>query len=196
MGLDIMVFRLQREFGPEKPEHKNNFYDYQLGPKGVEEFKVHGFEEFVKPTSCEYIDWKKTFEKFGIEWDENRYINFCIGGEGYTFDDKEHPYTDEASYDDWVKHQLTFKWDDVVTYLEDTPTVYCEEIGYQRKGLYREDRKENFQDILTRHGYDYFVFDLRTLEEVRDHCADDPDSFQKNIIDKYDPRDCVVAFDW
>ena len=40
MGLDIMVFRLQREFGPEKPEHKNNFYDYQLGPKGVEEFKV------------------------------------------------------------------------------------------------------------------------------------------------------------
>lgn len=196
MGLDIMVFRLQKEFGPKKPEHKDGFCDYQLEPKGVEEFKVHGFEEFVKPTSVEYIDWKKTFEKFGIEWNKDRYSLGMIGGDGYVFTDEEHPYTDEASYEDYKKHQLTFKWDDVVTYFEDTPTIYCKEIGYQRKGLYREDRTEGFQDIMKRHGYNYFVFDRETLEEIRDKCAECPEEFQRYIIDEYDPKDCVVAFDW
>ena len=196
MGLDIMVFRLQREFGPKKPERKVGFYDYQLEPDDVEEFKVHGLESFIKPVTVEYIDWKKTFEKFGIEWSANRYYIYCIDGESYTFKDKEYPLTNEISYDDWIKHQPTFKKDEVVTYFEDTPTIYCEMIGYQRKGLYREDREEDFQDILKRHGYSDFVFDLKTLEEIRDHCADDPDSFQENIIDRYNPEDCVVFFSW
>lgn len=78
-------------------------------------------------------------------------------------------------------------------YKEQEQVVYCENIGYQRKGM----KLQFFKDF-NAGKLNYLVLDKATLEMYRDTYVNDDmkEHFQENIIDPFVEGEMVVTFSW
>lgn len=99
----------------------------------------------------------------------------------------------------WIFHYIPTGNDyevrgaNVDIYKEQEQVVYCETVGYQRRGM-----KPQFFKDFEKGKLKYFVLDKATLEMYRDTYVEDDmkEHFQENIIDQFVEGGMVVTFDW
>lgn len=181
MGLDIELYRLRK---PTDRELLSN-YDDELEDESYL-FNLNrdrgGYDPAMWPDWAlalardkEYIyyDWISWFETQGLDMDQWHI-------EGMMYDDRCTCYIENIV----AGEEKAVDMEDFPCERVTCPVVAGEAIGYQRGGMRPSFFDEDF-DV---------VFDLKTLERIRDQHAIDPEGFQRNIIDKFIEGECVVDF--
>lgn len=180
MGLDINVYRLRK---PTERELSSMYYELD-GPGTL--FNLNrdrgGYDPAAWPDwalalaldrEYTYCDWAQWFEDHGLDMDQWQ-IDSIEYGEDCTY-----YITNTVTGERKAVDMEDFPCEKVTC-----PVVAGESIGYQRKGMKPGFFDEDF-DV---------VFDLKTLERIRDLHALDPQEFQKNIMDKFTEGECMVDF--
>lgn len=174
MGLDISVCLLtkkkqKRHFTISiNGEIKDNFKEFPHWTIPLKHFKKE-----------DGYDWQEYQQQTGLDVENSIVEGFYYGKENFviitTPDNKEH----KINLDTFPTKKILVGF------------IYYKEVGYQRKGF-----NAKFYEDYQNNKIGYFVWTKAELERYKKDYAEDPEEFQKNIIDNFIEGKCVVTFDW
>jgi hypothetical protein len=216
MGLDIYVVK------PIEPTKKliNQVLKDKSLPNGLEDYSITDNPELERwkhlsfKKQVEYIDFKKSFEQFGLK--EEDYEWRMTGGNGYYFDKKYKSsiISLTALVDDEFGYDLCIPWEKLITFFKEEDIIIGQEVGWQRKGanslFYQKNENGNSmwdsppvvdRNILNEHWHKYFSCSTPQYEggfgygvEFEQSDSEMKDNFEKNIINKFVEGDTFVIY--
>lgn len=221
MGLDITVKRILKE-----PKYKDDYLrlldnDGNYCRNEYPDWTI----PFEQDKEEEWYDWEKLKQETGLDINECEWHGESYGTEGcfmklWPKSAGKYPtptdFLDEDGKCDYDKYQAVVSEHLIVLDIEKIPTykkvikvLYCEEVGYQRKGL-----NHKFYEDYDKGKIGYFVWSKAELERYKQDYCDEPykyvypngketdtmiypkDNFQRNIIDNFIEGECCVTFSW